>query len=192
MRLLKTMHGWLGVIVLPWVIIIGLTGLFLNHQRLVMSWLEGETYDETLFDSWPGARPVTVEAALALAEGLYPGRELTLDSDKSYHGREVAMFNADDAQVIVALQTGHYWIKTDTSRLTHAPDGTVLESRIYWEGIFKRLHERGWLTRTFGSWFADITAAAMVVFGLSGIVLFVLPRLRRRQNRHRMRATRPS
>ena len=30
--------------------------------------------------------------------------------------------------------------------------------------------------------------AAMVVFGLSGIVLFLVPRLRRRQNRRRMRA----
>jgi hypothetical protein len=192
MRLLKTVHGWLGVIVLPWVIIIGLTGLFLNHQRLVLDWLDGEAYDEALFDSWPGAAPVTVEAAQALAKGLYPGQALTLDTDKTYHGREVAMFNAGNTQVIVALKTGHYWIKTDTSRVTHAPDGTVLETRTYWEAIFKRLHERGWLTRTFGTWFADITAAAMVVFGLSGIVLFLLPRLRRRQNRQRMRATRPS
>mgnify|MGYP006204029133 CR=1 FL=1 len=36
MRLLKTIHSWLGVIVLPWVLIIGLTGLFLNHEGLVM------------------------------------------------------------------------------------------------------------------------------------------------------------
>ncbi|MFN3280590.1 MAG: hypothetical protein ACK40I_02810 [Tabrizicola sp.] len=56
MRLLKTVHGWLGVIVLPWVIVIGLTGLFLNHEKLVMGWLEGEGYDEAQFDRWPGAR----------------------------------------------------------------------------------------------------------------------------------------
>ena len=57
-----------------------------------------------------------------------------------------------------------------------------------YEVLHKRLHEQGWLTRTFGTWLADITAAAMVVFGLSGIVLFLVPRLRRRQNRRRMRA----
>ncbi|MDP3194501.1 PepSY-associated TM helix domain-containing protein [Tabrizicola sp.] len=188
MRLLKTVHGWLGVIVLPWVILIGLTGLFLNHERLVMGWLEGDAYDETQFDTWPGAKALTANEARVLAERLYPGVALTQEDDTAYHGREAAVFAAGDAQVIVALQTGHYWVKTDLRRVTHSPDGLVLETRTYWEGIFKRLHERGWLTRSFGTLLADITAAAMVIFGLSGIILFLIPRLRRRQNRRRMRA----
>ena len=116
MRLLKTVHGWLGVVVLPWVIIIGLTGLFLNHERLVMGWLEGKAYDETQFEAWPGAAPVTQDQARALAEGLYPGVTLKLSGDTAYHGREAAIFEAGDAQVIVALATAHYWIKTDLSR----------------------------------------------------------------------------
>jgi hypothetical protein len=187
MRLLKSVHGWLGVVVLPWVILIGLTGLFLNHERLVMGWLDGAAYDEAQFDLWPGAQPMTPEAARALAERLFPGQTLTRNSDTSYHGREAAILDAGDTQVIVALKTGHYWVKTDLTRVTHAPDGTVLETRVYWDAIFKRLHERGWLTSTFGTWFADITAAAMVVFGLSGLVLFLVPRLRRRQNRRQRR-----
>lgn len=188
MRLLKTVHGWLGVIVLPWVIIIGMTGLYLNHERLVMGWLEGESYDEAQFDAWPGAKALAPEKARVLAEGLFPGVELTLEEDSAYHGREAAIFAAGDAQVIVALATGHYWVKTDLTRVTYAPDGSVLATKTYWEGIFKRLHEQGWLTRTFGTWLADITAAAMVIFGLSGIILFLMPRVRRRQNRRRMRA----
>ncbi|MFN4201622.1 MAG: PepSY-associated TM helix domain-containing protein [Tabrizicola sp.] len=187
MRLLKTVHGWLGVIVLPWVIVIGLTGLFLNHEKLVMGWLEGEGYDETQFDSWPGVRALTVAEAQAIAEAVVPGADVTLDGDKSYHGREVATFVAGETKVIVALATGHYWVRTAFSRKTYAPDGTMLEARTYWEGIFKRLHVRGWLTSALGTWLADITAAAMVVFGLTGIVLFLVPRLRRRQNRRQMR-----
>lgn len=182
------MHGWLGVIVLPWVILIGLTDLYLNHERLVMGWLDDAGYDEAQFDAWPGAKPLTVTEALALAQGLVPGVNLGLDSDTSYHGRAAAIFDAGDRQVIVALATGHYWVKTDLSRVTHAPDGTVLETRTYWDGIFKRLHVRGWLSQTFGTWLADITAGAMVVFGSSGIVLFLAPRLRRRQYRRRLRA----
>jgi hypothetical protein len=188
MRLLKTVHGWLGVFVLPWVIIIGLTGLYLNHERLVMGMLEGEGYDEAQFDAWPDPQPMTVAAAQALAEALYPGLTATLDGDKTYHGREAAIFNLGETQVIVALTTGHYWVKTDVRRVTHAPDGTVLETKTYWGPIFKRLHVRGWLTSTFGTWLADVTAAAMVIFGLTGIVLFLVPRVRRRQNRRRMRA----
>ncbi|MFN3991609.1 MAG: PepSY-associated TM helix domain-containing protein [Tabrizicola flagellatus] len=187
MRLLKTVHGWLGVIVLPWVIVIGLTGLFLNHERLVMGWLEGEGYDEAQFNNWPSARALTVGEAQAVAEAVLPGADIRLNEDKTYHGREVATFDAGETRVIVALATGHYWVKTDFARTTYAPDGTVLEAKIYWEGIFKRLHVRGWLTATLGTWLADITAAAMVVFGLTGIVLFLMPRLRRRQNHRRMR-----
>lgn len=187
MRMLKTVHGWLGVIVLPWVIIIGLTGLFLNHEKLVMGWLQGQGYDEAQFDTWPGARVLTVEEAQAVAEAIVPGGAVTLNEDKTYHGREVATFVAGDTRVIVALATGHYWVKTDFTRTTYAPDGTVLEAKTYWEAIFKRLHVRGWLTSAIGTWLADITAAAMVVFGLTGIVLFLVPRLRRRQNRRRMR-----
>lgn len=192
MRLLKSVHGWLGVLVLPWVIIIGLTGLFLNHQGLVMGWLEGDGYDESQFDLWPGARAVTPAEARALAERQLPGRVLTPGDATAYHGRPAAIFEADGTQVIVALTTGHYWIKTDLRRVTYAPDGTVLEAKTYWEGIFKRLHERGWLSRSLGTWLADITAAAMVVFGLSGIVLFLMPRLRRRRNRQRLRAAGPA
>lgn len=188
MRFLKTVHGWLGVIVLPWVILIGFTGLFLNHEALFIDVLAPDAYDEAQFDSWPGAKPVSLDEARALAGRLFPEESLTLDPDKIYHKREVAIFDAAGKQVIVALKTGHYWIKTDFTRTTHAPDGAVLDRKVQWETIFKRLHVRGWLSRTFGTWFADITALAMIVFGLSGIVLFLVPRLRRRQNRRRMRS----
>ena len=191
MRFLKTLHGWLGVLVLPWVLIIGLTGLYLNHERLVQGLLSGKGYDETQFDTWPDPRPMTPEAAQALAARLFPGQTPKPDRDTSYHHRRAAIFNLDDTQVIVALDTGHYWIKTDFRRVTHAPDGTVLESKVYWGTIFKRLHVRGWLTSGLGTWLSDITAAAMVLFGLSGIVLFVLPRLRRRQNRRMRKAAGP-
>lgn len=187
MRLLKTIHGWLGVIILPWVIIIGLTGLFLNHQGLVLALLDAPGYDEAGFESWPDLRPQSPDTARALAEGLLSDESLTPDPETRYHDREAAIFTAGGTQVIVALATGHYWVKSDTRRVTHAPDGTMLETKIYWERIFKRLHEWGWLSSRFGSWLADITATAMVVFGLSGIVLFLVPRFRRRQNRRRMR-----
>lgn len=192
MRLLKTIHGWLGVFVLPWVIVIGITGLFLNHERLVMGWLDKPAYDEAQFAAWPGAKALTVEEARLLAQEVDPGADVDLEGDTTYHGLDAAIFDMGGSQVIVALATGHYWVKTDYTRTTYAPDGTVLDQKTYWAGIFKGLHERGWLTSAFGTWLADMTAAAMVVFGLSGIVLFLVPRLRRRLNRRRMQAARAS
>jgi hypothetical protein len=188
MRFLKTMHGWLGVVVLPWVLIIGLTGLYLNHERLVNGLLDGEGYDEAQFDAWPDPTPLTRNDALAVAQGLFPGQEVSVTEDTSYHDRAAAMFEVAGTEVIVALATGHYWIKSDFRRVTYAPDGQVLETKVYWGTIFKRLHVRGWLTSTFGTWLSDITAAAMVLFGLSGIVLFLMPRLRRFRNRRQRKA----
>lgn len=187
MRLLKTIHSWLGVIVLPWVLIIGLTGLFLNHEGLVMGFLSSGGYDEEQFDVWPDPRPKSPDSARVLAETLFPGQPILVDAETSYHDRDAAIFNVGDSQLIVALKTGHYWVKTDFRRVTYAPDGQVLETKTYWQSIFKRLHVRGWLTNRFGTWAADITAAAMVIFGLTGIILFLLPRLRRLKNRRRMR-----
>lgn len=186
MRLLKTLHGWLGIIVQPWVLIIGLTGLFLNHESLVMGLLDQGGYDEAQFDLWPDLRPMTPETARELAGSLFPDKAVKAAPETRYHGRSVAIFEAGDAQVIVALDTGHYWIKTDNRRTTFAPDGTVLETKIYWESLFKRLHVRGWSSSRFGTWLSDITALAMVFFGLTGMVLFVVPRLRKVRNRRRM------
>lgn len=187
MRLLKTLHGWLGVFVLPWVLIIGLTGLYLNHEDLVTGVLDGGSFDEAQFDAWPDPHPMTPQDARALAEHLFPGQKMSVAAEKTYHDRDAAIFDVDGTQVIVALKTGHYWIKTDFRRITHAPDGKVLETKTYWGAIFKRLHVRGWLTNQFGTWAADITATAMVVFGLSGIALFLSPRLRRMQYRRNRR-----
>ncbi|HMS96042.1 MAG TPA: hypothetical protein PKA03_12645, partial [Tabrizicola sp.] len=49
--------------------------------------------------------------------------------------------------------------------------------------ILTSLHERGWVGSALGTWLADITAGALMVFGLSGLYLFFAPRLRRMKNR---------
>ena len=188
MRLLKTVHGWLGFFVLPWVLIIGLTGLYLNHEDLVLGLLPADTYDETAFDAFPTPRPMDAAGARALGERLFPGADFTKAGDTRYHGRDAAILDFPEGQVIVALKTGHYWVKTGFQRLTYDPDGQLLETKTYWGSIFKRLHVRGWLSNRLGTWAADITAAAMVVFGVSGIVLFLSPRLRRLRNRRQRRS----
>jgi uncharacterized iron-regulated membrane protein len=55
----------------------------------------------------------------------------------------------------------------------------LLHSKIYWGAIFKGLHRAGWLGGGLGTWLADITSLAMVIFGMSGVVLGWAPRSRR-------------
>ena len=183
MRLLKSLHGWLGVIVLPWILVIGMTGIYLNHERALFDLLPGASYDEARFDDWPDPAPIDRAAALAAADRIWPGQRFELSDETAYHGRAAAILDGDSGQVIVDLATGHYWIKTDLRRQTFTPVGQLLDTQIYWGNIFKRLHTRGWVTGSFGTWAADITGGAMSVFALSGIALFLTPRLRRRRNR---------
>lgn len=179
LSLLRTVHGWLGILVVPWIIIIGATGFYLNHSRMVLSLFETPPYDERQFEDWPGARPVTENDAARVAAGVWPSEAVVSEKNSSYHKRAAQIFKKPSGQIIVVLKTGHYFTKTRFVRKTFAPDGTQLHKRIYWGNIFKQMHTDGWLGGKLGSWFADITSLTMIVFGITGIVIWWMPRARR-------------
>ncbi len=182
-RFLKTIHGWLGVFILPWVVIIGLTGFYLNHWKMVDSLLNTSTYDETLFDNWPSPQQQDQADVSALGGTLWPDEEMAPIEKVTYQGREAWRSTSHSRTLIVDVATGHYWTKTRFKRKTYDPTGKLLHSKVYWGPLFKSLHERGWVGSSLGTWLADITAFAMVLFGMSGLFLFIAPRLRRRKNR---------
>ena len=179
MRLLRTMHGWIGVFLFPWIIVIGATGLYLNHARTVLSVLNGPAYDESRFDDWPVTDPVTGVSARAIAVTVWPGEAIEDVSQKVYHDRPSFEFKKASGRIIVTQPTGHYFVKTRYTRRTFAPDGELLHSKVYWGSIFKGLHRAGWLGGGLGTWLADITSLAMVIFGMSGAVMWWMPRTRR-------------
>ncbi len=183
LRLFRSLHGWLGFFVMPWIVVIGLTGIYLNHSKLIYSYLPDSSYDEARFDDWPNPIPLSEADAKAVAVGVWPNDNFRLKSEDRYHDRDVYIFKSDSGRVIITEATGHYWVKTRLKRKTYDPDGRLLDSKIYWGTLFKSLHTAGWVSRTFGTWLADITAGAMVLFGVTGIVLFLSPRLRKRKNK---------
>lgn len=179
LRMLRTLHGWLGIFVLPWVVVIGASGFYLNHSRTILPWLEGGDYEESRFDEWPAAEPVPLATAQAVAARYWPDEPVPAAEEVNYHDRPAYQFRKHSGLVIVTRPTGHYFVKTRYTRRTFAPDGTLLHSKFYWGVFFKRLHETGWVDFSLGTWLADITSLAMVVFGLSGGVLWLAPRFRR-------------
>lgn len=184
-RLLKTIHSWLGVMILPWVVAAGFTGLYMNHADLVLSLFPDTAhYDASLFDASPLARPVDEAAALAIAGAVVPGGELALQDDEDwFHDRHVYSFDAGDYYVIVDRQTGFVWTNGRYRTQTFTPEGARIHTRVRWGRVLSSIHERGWVGSDLGTWLADIAAGALVVFGLSGLVLFVAPRVRRAKNR---------
>lgn len=179
LKYLRTVHGWLGVLVLPWVVAIGLTGFYLNHPRPVLDLIEPAAFDEARLADWPGSAPIEMASAEAIAAGVWPDEEVLLKTLVSYHEFISFQFDKPSGLIIVARETGHYYVKTDYTRTTYAPDGERLHKKIYWSRIFKELHVQGWIGEGSKRWLADATALAMVVFGMTGIVLWWMPRSRR-------------
>ncbi len=179
LKLLRTSHAWLAIFVFPWILMIGLTGFYLNHSKAVLGLIEPAAYDESLFNEWPNRIEATRESALALAESIWPGEEVTKFASKAYHKRPSYIMDLPSGQVIVSRPTGHYFVKHGFMRETYAPDGTMLHSKRYWGSMFKRLHTRGWLSSRFGTWLADITSLSLVVFAISGMFLWWMPRAKK-------------
>lgn len=184
-RILRTLHGWLGVLVLPWIILAGLTGLFENHGDLFLRVLPQSLFTSDMVQSLP-ANPVDAAGVQALATRLQiegaggpaPAKILARPGFKVIG--EAVSLEVDAA-------TGAYWLEGPVQSTLYAADGQKIASRVRWAKLMIGWHRAGWLGNSLGTWPADITAAAMMVFGGSGIFLFFAPRLRRLRNRRARR-----
>ena len=179
LKILRISHAWLAIVVLPWVLMIGLTGFYLNHSKAILKLIEPTGFDEALFANWPDSVEATRDSALALAETIWSNEEVTKFVSKAYHDRPSYIMDMRSGQVIVSRATGHYFVKYGFTRETYAPDGTLLHSKKYWGSIFKTLHTRGWLSSRFGTWIADVTSFSLVFFSLTGMFLWWMPRAKK-------------
>lgn len=171
-RMIRALHGWLAILIVPWVLMMGVTGLYLNHPETFKSFLPDSDFDETLFDVWPTAAPVDEAGAKAIAVASIPDARFKRSTKPRYHGRDVIRWDSPDGDVIVVAATGHYWVKKFYTRTTYSPEGRRLDTRVYWSRLFRRLHQFGWYDKSLGTFFSDLTGVMMIVFGLTGIVLF--------------------
>lgn len=180
-RTLRTIHGWLGFFVLPWIIIIGLTGLYLNHSDLVLKYLPNQDYNEADFDKWPNPQPISLMDAETLATRIFAAEPFRTRTTQSYHNRAAWRFQTPaGSEVIVDKATAHYWVKQGYTRVTYDPDGRQVDYKYYYGSLFKTIHTKGWSSSVLGTLLADIAASAMVVFGMSGFFMFLASRFGRR------------
>jgi len=180
LRLLRTIHSWLGAIVMPWVIVIGATGVYLNHYDPIMTLFGYEEFSETGFDRLSPAQPVTPETARSLSLQVWPGASVQRTKEVLYHGRPSYQAVSYNGSLIVSRTTGHYYAKTPYTRRTFSPSGELLHTKYYWGPVLKELHESGWLGGGLRTWLADIVGIAMVFFGMSGFTLWLVPKLTKR------------
>lgn len=179
MQWLRSIHGWLGIMILPWVIALGLTGFYLNHGDAVMLLFGSGELDFNTFELLPGDEMVDEKTARDLATRYWPGKTFAAPQVIDFHGESAYSFKEAGDQLIVLVSSGYYFYRTPFTRQAFKPGGTLFDTKYYWPRIFKEIHVRGWLGNKFGTFFADLAALAMVVFGFSGMYLFLWPRYRR-------------
>ncbi len=178
-RLLRTVHGWLGVLMLPWIVAIGFTGFYLNHPKAVLTLMNEDALDTGAFPPLPASVKVDEAYALAVVARYWPQDTATAIEDGAYHDMPSYLIDTTGRQVIVAKPSGYIFAKTDYTRRTYAPGGRLIDTKYYWKRIFKEFHVRGWLGRTAGTFLADAVSLALMAFGLSGLYMWSWPRLKR-------------
>jgi hypothetical protein len=178
-RILKTVHGWLGFIILPWIVLYGLTGFYLNHSRTISGLFDDGNAVHQIFPVLPRSQWLDVPKSKKIAAAFWSNEAINEAKAVSYHGNVAIQFSKPSGRIYVAVRTGHYYQRGRFFRVTYSPEGKVVQRKIYWNNLARYFHEVGWIDNRFGVLLADIIAFALVVFGISGVLIFLLPKARK-------------
>ena len=179
LRICRTIHSWLGALVMPWVLIIGATGFYLNHSQSVLELLGQTELSESDLKGLTEL-PINAEIARQIAETVWPDLPIVDTNLANYRGRQSFGFKKAPGFIFIpASSSGLYFVETALLRQTYALDGRLLHSQYNLKRVFKSLHENGWIGKGLGTWLADIVAVAMIFFALSGITMWSVPKLRK-------------
>ncbi len=179
LRLLKTLHGWTGIVVVPWVLLYGLTGFYLNHERS-LAFLFGIDAVDTLWKEDQPGHLATEAQALAWFAAAYPGMTARKVTDEAYHDKPAYQIATDGLLVIAPKNSSFYFDKSDHVRQLHDGAGRVIDRHLYWPSILKELHVHGWMRGGLGTTLADLFSLMLIGFGLTGACLWTMPRIMRR------------
>ncbi len=174
----------MGIFVLPWVIAIGPTGVYLNHSRAIYPMINSQ-FSEANFEVLPLTDYKTQADAERLAAKIWPDQVTKKIWEEPYHDRPTIYISNPKGRVILSVTTGHghYYVKSRYLRETFSPGGERLHKKIYWGAIFKDLHRSGWLGqgrgRGLGTWIANFVGGIMVIFGITGMFMWGVPKIRK-------------
>lgn len=175
----RKIHSWLGFFLMPWILVIGMTGLYLNHSKPILRALGHTEFSRSVVENLP-VQEIDQARANQIVASIWPDQAVLEAGPMKYRGVQMLAFKKDPGFIIFpGPRLSFYFVVTWLSERTYAVDGTLVHHQYNLKRIFKSLHERGWASSRFGTWFADTVAVAMVFFGLSGFIMWSVPKVRR-------------
>ncbi|MEO5370164.1 MAG: PepSY domain-containing protein [Magnetococcus sp. DMHC-1] len=175
-QFLRTLHGWLGVILFPLLAMAGISGFYLTHDSFFEKWLQNPSQPALIQPGTP--LPIDQETALTLARKIWPTANLPKVESKKFRQRKCWSIEFQNKRLLVEVETGHYHVVEGYRTRSHAFDGTFLDSTWNWERFMKHLHT-GRIFGQAGDYVASFLSISLIVFSLSGLYLWLAPRLRR-------------
>lgn len=203
-------HSWLGVAMTLCILIVALTGIYLNHKDLFKRWTAHKPRNITDHSSrnqfaGPSSSsenvtvlststnlsllPVTFDQALALSReqlGEQPVERIELKHEK---GRLLYKIKSSSGEVLVDAHTREAVTREhDSPKIKGNEEPSILASQekrhrsgIDWAKMLKDLH-----TGKIGGWagklVVDFTALILVILCLTGLYLWLIPLLRKRRS----------
>ena len=170
-------HRWLGLAFLLPTLLLGLTGILLNHKELFFGGanarpLHGLLSTATEIDQLP----LTFADALARSHAVWGEVAIEKVELKEDKGRLVYKLTPGPGrELLIDAQTGTMQI-VDGLRLKQ--EGNA-DTKLDWKKITGELHS-GKIIGLTGRLLMDVAAAALVILAVTGLYLWILPRWRRR------------
>jgi uncharacterized iron-regulated membrane protein len=174
---LRKWHSWGGVLMSLLILLVAITGFLLNHKDYLLHGQrkEGPTgllTSTTHLDSLP----ISFERAMEIARGHFGDVPLEKIELKDEHGWLAYKVSRGHGQeVLVDARTGKASTKYGIALQAKG------ESTLNWAKIVDDLHT-GKFFGSIGSLVVDLTSGTLVALTLSGIYLWGVPLLRKRQN----------
>ena len=175
----RTIHSWLGVIILPWVIVIALTGFYINHPQGFHTILG---YEDISNADVASLAPVQVSQQLVdtIAKANWPDEAPIGQGQTRYRNRQMFAIAKPSGTIFIPVpSTNIYFVRDGMHERIVGIDGTIFRNQLPYPQMFRVLHEQGWLSSTFGTFFADLVALSMVLFSFTGLLMFFVPKYRK-------------
>jgi hypothetical protein len=183
-------HTWLGVVMSGFVIVVCLTGIYLNHADLFAGKPQGEhKLSGALSTSTALASvPVGFEGALLRARERWGDAPIEKIELKDEQGRLVYKLKAGEGRDLeVDATSGAVAVKDNYAKSYYGAGGERLSAGYDWKKVFNDLHT-GKIFGGPGKLLVDFTSVVLVVLTISGIHLWAVPKLRKREQRRHARS----
>lgn len=183
-------HTWLGLAVALFVVSTSLTGIVLNHKDLFFGEKKHEKKaleSKLTTHTELSALPVSFQDAMGSAAALL-GESAALEHIqlKDEHGKltykvkAMEIGNGHEVEVLVDPHTGEA-ILMDGYSMTMAAGTSKERDSVNWKKFINDLHT-GEVAGTAGKLLIDFTAIVLTVLTLTGIYLWWIPKMRKKQS----------